>query len=110
QDQPFSARHGFKKILFYIDEASFALNTKVKAYYDGVEVTAGDMYAECTQAVASAGIYLIAATQRGVHHAFGDKGGDASANIGREIVLMSGDEQEAGRVTGNYKLPPLRHR
>ncbi|MBW4700345.1 hypothetical protein [Micromonospora sp. RL09-050-HVF-A] len=110
QDQPFSARHGFKKILFYIDEGSFALNTKVKAYYDGAEVTAGDMYAECTQAVASAGIYLVVATQRGVHHAFGDKGGDASANIGREIVLMSGDEQEAGRVTGNYKLPPLRHR
>ena len=76
----------------------------------GAQVTAGDMYAECTQAVASAGIYLIAATQRGVHHAFGDKGGDASANIGREIVLMSGDDQEAGRVTGNYKLPPLRHR
>lgn len=110
QDQPFSARHGFMKIFVYIDEASFALNTKVKAYYDGVEVTAGDMYAECTQAVASAGIYLIAATQRGVHHQFGDKGGDAGANIGREIVLMSGDEQEAGRVTGNYKLPPLRHR
>ena len=110
QDQPFSARHGFKKILFYIDEASFALNTKVTVHYDGAKVTAGDMYAECTQAVASAGIYLIAATQRGVHHAFGDKGGDASANIGREIVLMSGDDQEAGRVTGNYKLPPLRHR
>lgn len=110
QDQPFSARHGFVKILVYIDEASFALSTKVKAHYDGAEVTAGDMYAECTQAVASAGIYLVAATQRGVHHAFGDKGGDASANIGREIVLMSGDEQEAGRVTGDYKLPPLRHR
>ncbi|MEV0006355.1 hypothetical protein AB0H28_29300 [Micromonospora sp. NPDC050980] len=110
QDQPFSARHGFRKILIYIDEASFALNTKHKAYYDGAEVTAGDMYAECTQAVASAGIYLVAATQRGVHHQFGDKGGDAGANIGREIVLMSGDEQEAGRVTGNYKLPPLRHR
>jgi hypothetical protein len=110
QDQPFSARHNFKKILFYIDEASFALNTKDKVYYDGAQVTAGDMYAECTQAVASAGIYVIAATQRGVHHAFGDKGGDASANIGREIVLMSGDDQEAGRVTGNYKLPPLRHR
>lgn len=110
QDQPFSARHGFKKILIYVDEASFALNTRVKADYDGAQVTAGDMYAECTQAVASAGIYLIAATQRGVHHAFGDKGGDASANIGREIVLMSGDDQEAGRVTGNYKLPPLRHR
>ncbi|WP_155255758.1 hypothetical protein [Salinispora fenicalii] len=110
QDQPFSARHGFRKILIYIDEASFALNTKVKARYDGAEVTAGDMYAECTQAVASAGIYLIAATQRGVHQQFGDRGGDASANIGREIVLMSGDEQEAGRVTGNYKLPPLRHR
>lgn len=110
QDQPFSARHGFKKILIYIDEASFALNTKNKAYYDGAQVTAGDMYAECTQAVASAGIYLIAATQRGVHHAFGDRGGDASANIGREIVLMSGDDQEAGRVTGNYKLPQLRHR
>lgn len=110
QDQPFSARHGFKRIFIYIDEASFALSTKAKAYYDGAQVTAGDMYAECTQAVASAGIYLIAATQRGVHHAFGDKGGDASANIGREIVLMSGDDQEAGRVTGNYKLPQLRHR
>lgn len=110
QDQPFSARHGFMKIFLYIDEASFALNTKAKLYYDGAQVTAGDMYAECTQAVASAGIYLIAATQRGVHHAFGDKGGDASANIGREIVLMSGDDQEYGRVTGNYKLPQLRHR
>lgn len=110
QDQPFSARHGFRKILIYIDEASFALNTKVKARYDGAQVTAGDMYAECTQAVASAGIYLIAATQRGVHQQFGDRGGDASANIGREIVLMSGDEQEVGRVTGDYKLPALRHR
>ncbi|MEU5949562.1 hypothetical protein ABZ793_28945 [Micromonospora sp. NPDC047465] len=110
QDQPFSARHNFKKIIVYIDEGSFALNTKNKVRYDGAEVTAGDMYAECTKAVASAGIYLVVATQRGVHHAFGDAGGDASANIGREIVLMSGDEQEAGRVTGNYKLPPLRHR
>ncbi|MER6757602.1 hypothetical protein ABT235_25850 [Micromonospora echinofusca] len=110
QDQPFSARHNFKKIIVYIDEGSFALNTKNKVRYDGADVTAGDMYAECTKAVASAGIYLVVATQRGVHHAFGDNGGDASANIGREIVLMSGDEQEAGRVTGNYKLPPLRHR
>jgi hypothetical protein len=110
QDQPFSARHNFKKIMVYIDEASFALNTKNKVRYDGAEVTAGDMYAECTKAVASANIFLVAATQRGVHHQFGDAGGDASANIGREIVLMSGDEQEAGRVTGNYKLPPLRHR
>lgn len=110
QDQPFSVRHNFQKIMVYIDEASFALNTKVKLMYDGAEVTAGDMYAECTKAVASAGIYLVAATQRGVHHQFGDNGGDASSNIGREITLMSGDEQEAGRVTGNYKLPPLRHR
>jgi hypothetical protein len=110
QDQPFSARHNFQKIMVYIDEGSFALNTKNKVKYDGAEVTAGDMYAECTKAVASAGIYLVVATQRGVHHQFGDNGGDASANIGREIVLMSGDEQEAGRVTGNYKLPPLRHR
>jgi hypothetical protein len=110
QDQPFSARRDFMDILLYIDEASFALNTKARAWYDGQEVSAGDMYAECTQAVASAGIYLLAATQRGVHHQFGDKGGDASANIGREITFMSGDEQEAGRVTGNYKLPRLRHR
>jgi hypothetical protein len=110
QDQPFSVRHNFQKIMVYIDEGSFALTTKNKLTYDGAEVTAGDMYAKCTQAVASAGIYLVVATQRGVHHAFGDAGGDASANIGREIVLMSGDEQEAGRVTGNYKLPPLRHR
>lgn len=110
QDQPFAARRNFVNIFLYIDEASFALNTKAKIYYDGAPMTAGDMYAQCTQAVASAGIYLIAATQRGVHHAFGDAGGDASANIGREIVLMSGDDQEAGRVTGNYKLPVLRHR
>jgi hypothetical protein len=110
QDQPFAARRNFQKIMIYIDEASFALNTKVKVRYDGAEVTAGDMYAECTQAVASANIHLVAATQRGVHHAFGDKGGDAAANIGREIVLPSGDDQEAGRVTGDYKLAPLRHR
>ena len=110
QSQPFAARRDFVDIYVYIDEASFALNDKAKAWYDGREVTAGDMYAECTKAVASANIFLIAATQRGVHHEFGDRGGDAAANIGREIVLMSGDEQEAGRVTGNYKLPPLRHR
>jgi hypothetical protein len=110
QDQPYYARDGFKTILLYIDEASFALNTKARAWYDGQEVSAGDMYAECTQATASAGIHLVAATQRGVHHQFGDKGGDASSNIGREITFPSGDEQEIGRVTGNFKSKPLRHR
>ncbi len=110
QDQPYYARDGFKTILLYIDEASFALNTKARAWYDGREVSAGDMYAECTQATASAGIHLVAATQRGVHHQFGDKGGDASSNIGREITFPTGDEQEIGRVTGNFKAKPLRHR
>lgn len=109
QNQPINARRNFVKIFLYIDEASFALNTKVKVWYDGEQKTAGDMYAECSKAVASADIFLIAATQRGVHHQFGDSGGDASSNIGREIVLRSGDDQEVGRVTGNYKLPALRH-
>ena len=110
QAQPFSARHNFVKIFFYIDEASFALTTKVTAYYQGKRVTAGDMYAACVKAVASANIYLIAASQRGVHHEFGDAGGDAAANMGREIVLQTNDDQEIGRVTGNYKLPALQHR
>lgn len=110
QAQPFSIRENFVNIFLYIDEASFALTTKVSAYYQGEKVTAGDMYAKCVKAVTSAGIYLIVATQRGVHHEFGDAGGDAAANVTREIVLQTNDDQEIGRVTGNYKLPQLQHR
>jgi hypothetical protein len=110
QSQPFAVREGFVNIFLYIDEASFALTTNATAYYQGKKVNAGDLYAMCNKAVTSAGIYLIVATQRGVNHEFGDRGGDAVANVTRAIVLQTNDDQEIGRVTGNYKLPALQHR
>ncbi len=110
QSQPFAVREGFVNIFLYIEEASFALTGPATTYYQGKKVNAGDLYAMCNKAVTSAGIYLIAVTQRGVNHEFGDRGGDASANVTRAIVLQTGDPQEIGRVTNDYKLPQLQHR
>ena len=111
QSLPFSERRGLTRIVIILDEASFVLeNRSARITYNGQRLTAGEMYLQCVKAVASAGIYLIAAHQHGVNHELGDRGGDIAANIGWSAVFPSKDQYEVGRASGHYKLPAPRHR
>jgi hypothetical protein len=52
----------------------------------------------------SAGVYFHYSSQRATNDALGGLGGHINANIGVHTLFMTSDQDEIGRVTGDYKL------
>ena len=110
QRQPMSARARFMRIFLVLDEASFALRDRTtQIMYDGQRVTASRLAAMIMQGAGSAGVHLWVASQRGTLDHWGDYGGDISANAGFSAAFRTSDQQDPGRVLGDYTLPMPRH-
>lgn len=104
-------RKAWKKIVITLDEASFALDPKLRsarAKFEGVTYTATDLVAMILKAGKSAGVFIHLATQRGTQDHFGDKGGDVVSGFTWSNTFRSNDPQEVGRNTGDYQIPTPR--
>lgn len=93
-------RGGFKTLIVEIDEASFLLALD----------EASEVVLELVKGAGSAGVFVHLAAQRGTNNNWGVHGGDINANLMAQTVFQTGDDGEIGRATGDWKLPPPRHK
>lgn len=111
QSVPHQRRAGFKTLIVQLDEASFFLVlNKVRAAYQGRDMTPSELAAAIVKGAGSGDVWLHLASQRGTHGNWGDHGGDISANVAAQTVFTTGDQAEVGRATGDYKLPIPTHK
>lgn len=102
QKQLMHTRVGLPHIVIILDEASFALESRLTGTYQGSPVTASKMAAMISKGAGSANVWLLRATQRSTNDHAGDHGADTNTNVAYSGAFRSHDWAEVGRMLG-YK-------
>lgn len=111
QATPHEDRGDFVTLIVQIDEASFFLvMNHILGNFEGASVTPTLMAEMIVKGAGSAGVWLHLVSQRGTGDNWGDRGPAINANVSVQTVFRTGDTDEIGRATGDYKLPNPTHK
>lgn len=110
QTVPLAQRSNLPPLFLLIDEAAEIFrNTAARVWYRGEWCNASELLEKLYQGAKSAGIYIILAKHRDTADQLGDRGKSINSGVDLKIILRTDDIESIGRMTADYKLPPLRH-